>query len=106
MALSATATQLAAIAANANAVIKAFIALPHNSLEPAPFSREPGQLFGWDGMRRAIGRRACLLLLFLYPERVMLLGPVQIDLAGAHPIKSAFHADRADIDVRQHRGDE
>jgi len=32
--------------------------------------------------------------------------PGAIDLAGAHRVKRAFHADRADIDMRQHGGDE
>ena len=36
----------------------------------------------------------------------MLLGPVQIDLAGAHGVERAFHADRADIGMGQHDGDE
>ena len=36
---------------------------------------------------------------------MVLLGPVQIHLARAHGIKSAIHADRPDIDMRQDRRD-
>src|SRR3982074_1094831 len=40
------------------------------------------------------------------PEVVVLLGPVEIDLAGAHGLERAFHPKRADIDVRKDHGDE
>ena len=33
----------------------------------------------------------------------MLLGPVDVDGAGPHRLEGAFHADGADVDVRQHR---
>src|SRR3954449_11940587 len=40
------------------------------------------------------------------PQAVMLLRPVDVDRATAHRLESAFHANRADIDVAEHRGDE
>src|ERR1700722_9375804 len=45
-------------------------------------------------------------LFFLEPQAVMLLGPVEIDGTFAHGFECAFHADRADISVGDHRGDE
>ena len=40
------------------------------------------------------------------PEIVMLLRPVEIDLAGAHGLERTLHPERADIDVGQDQGDE
>ena len=40
------------------------------------------------------------------PEIVVLFRPVEIDLAGAHGLERAFHAERADIDVGEDQGDE
>ena len=36
----------------------------------------------------------------------MLLGPVEIDFAGAHGFECTLHPERADIDVGQDQGDE
>src|SRR5882757_11172013 len=92
-------TQNAASAANAKAARKLFISFPSNCLVSAPS-------LGRYRAGVASRRRAALGLLLLDPERVMLLGPVEIDLAGAHRVERALHSDRADIDVRQHDGDE
>src|SRR3954454_9919763 len=92
-------TPNAAIAENARAAKKLFIVSPSNY--PASAS-----LFGRHDARSVSRWRADLGLLLLNPERVMLPGPVEIDLAGAHRIERALHADCADIDVSQHGGDE
>ena len=42
---------------------------------------------------------------FLNPERMVLLGPVEIDPAGAHGRERALHPDRPNIDVRQDHAD-
>src|SRR6266536_2774802 len=60
-------------------------------------------LLGRGGVR-GCGCRAGLLL--RDPERMVLLGPVEVDLPAAHRIERPLHAERADIDVRQHGGDE
>src|SRR5882724_10579486 len=92
-------TTKAAIAANAKAATKIFMVLPSNRfLSVASFGRHRS--------RGASRRRVTLGLFFLDPERVMFPRPVEIDLAGAHRIERAFHPDRADVDVRQHGGDE
>src|SRR6266849_229515 len=44
--------------------------------------------------------------LVLEPQVVMLLGPVVVDLAGAHGLECALHSKRADIDVTEDQGDE
>src|SRR5581483_9775684 len=44
-------------------------------------------------------------LLLFQPEAVMLPGPVHVDLADAHRLEGALHADRADVDVGEHGGD-
>jgi len=36
----------------------------------------------------------------------MLLGPVQIDLAGPHGLEGALHSERADINVTEDQRDE
>src|SRR5713101_998190 len=40
------------------------------------------------------------------PEIVMLLRPVEIDLAGAHGLERTLHPERADIDVAKDQRDE
>src|SRR5882757_4884343 len=64
------------------------------------------ELFGRYGSRSATRRRMALGLLFLDPKRVMLLGPVEINLTRSHRIECALHADRANIDVSYHRSNE
>src|ERR1700704_4602754 len=54
---------------------------------------------------RMTGGPALRKLLF-EPQVVMLLGPVVIDLAGAHGLERALHSKRADIDVTEDQGDE
>src|ERR1700730_15308370 len=45
--------------------------------------------------------------IFLFkPESVVFFGPIDIDAADAHRFESTLHADGADIDVPDHRGDE
>ena len=44
--------------------------------------------------------------LILQPEVVVLLRPVEIDLAGSHSLERAFHAQCADIDMSEDYGDE
>src|SRR6478609_11212377 len=99
MVSSTVETAKAAIAAKARAATKIFIVFPSNRYMSAPS-------FGRHGPRGASRRRMALGLLFLDPERVMLFCPVEIHLAGAHRIERALHPDRADVDVRQHGGDE
>src|SRR5262245_33996080 len=70
----------------------------------------------WQGRRkiwplwRLFGRSrvadATLADFFLQPEAVMLTRPVDVDLASAHGLEGALHADRADVDVGQHDGNE
>src|SRR5262244_2888937 len=44
---------------------------------------------------------------FLFdPETMMLLGPIEVDGAIPHRFDCALHADRSDVDVRQHDGHE
>src|SRR6476661_7102969 len=43
---------------------------------------------------------------FFDPKTVMFPGPVDVDRTAAHGFKGSFHSDGADIDMRQHRGDE
>src|ERR671924_497717 len=48
----------------------------------------------------SLGRGAAFAALHLvHPPAVVLLRPVEIDLAGAHRVEGALHADRADVDV-------
>src|SRR5205807_2645283 len=56
------------------------------------------------GLRPWVG--GALAGLFFEPQGVVFLGPIEVDGAGAHRLEGAFHAERADIDVREHRGDE
>src|SRR5689334_19874674 len=55
-------------------------------------------------------RRAALHValgnLAVEPEAVVLARPVDVDLAAAHRLECAFHADGADVDMREHDGDE
>src|SRR5437868_6508347 len=62
--------------------------------------------FGRHGSRRASRRHVPLVRLFLQPERVMFLGQIDIDLTGPHRLECTLHADRADVDMSQHGGDE
>src|SRR5215467_8934561 len=65
--------------------------------------------FRWRGGRFApqfAGSSAQVLLFQLRPKTVMLFGPIEINGALTHCFECAFHADRADIDVPKHRGDE
>lgn len=39
------------------------------------------------------------LLQIFHPEIMVLARPIEVDIAFAHGIESAFHADRADIDM-------
>src|SRR5262249_26794876 len=55
---------------------------------------------------RARRRSAVLCLLFLDPARVMLPGPVEIDLTGPHGVEGPLHSDGADMDMRQQGGNE
>ena len=43
--------------------------------------------------------------LLVGPETMVLLGPVDIDRAAAHRLEGAFHTDRPDIDMPEHRSD-
>ena len=47
-----------------------------------------------------LGRLGSLLVLFFYPEAVMLFSPVSVNPASVHRINGTFHTDRADIDMR------
>src|SRR5258705_11199613 len=81
--------------------------MPHySSREPAYVS--PTLLRGLhpSGRRRCATLDPPLGLLLLQPQTVMLLRPVEVDRATAHRLERTFHADRADIDVAEHRGDE
>ena len=40
------------------------------------------------------------------PQTVVFFGPFEVDRPLAHSLKRPFHADRANIDMGQHRGDE
>lgn len=53
---------------------------------------------------RVVGARSGVLL--LKPKAVVLPRPVDINGASAHRLEGAFHADRANVDVPQHCGDE
>src|SRR5258706_1317112 len=97
MVLSSTDTPTAAIAANNKAARKTFIVLPQSDFVELFRRHRAG------GARR---RRMAFCLFFLDPERVMLPGPVEIDLAGPHRVECALHPDGADIDVSQHHGDQ
>src|SRR6266446_9266395 len=44
--------------------------------------------------------------LFFEPNVVMLLRPVEIDLAGGHRLEGALHAERADVDMSNDHRDE
>ena len=50
--------------------------------------------------------QAALRKLLFEPEIVVLLGPVEIDLASPHGFERALHSKRADIDVTEDQGDE
>src|SRR6185437_61209 len=45
-------------------------------------------------------------LLFLQPQAVVLLRPVEVDRALTHRLVRALHAERAEIDVREDQRDE
>src|SRR5262245_11268897 len=47
-----------------------------------------------------------LLDLLLEPQAVVLPRPVEVDFTLAHGLECPLHADRADIDVGEHDGDE
>ena len=47
-----------------------------------------------------------LLVFFLDPEAVVLLGPVTVNTAGIHRVKRAFHANRTDIDMGHDHDDQ
>src|SRR3982074_2434 len=60
-------------------------------------------------MGRCPGRRhlaAGLGELLLDPTAMVLLRPVEVDLAGSHGLERTLHPDGADIDVAQHGGHE
>src|SRR4051794_6237954 len=84
--------------ANTAAAIKTFMVLPSKLSLSGSFCRHSARGGSRSGL--ALGLR------LLDPERMMFPGPVEIHLTCAHGVKRAFHPDRADIDVRQHRGDE
>ncbi len=56
-------------------------------------------MFGWL-------RLAALGELLLQPEVVVLLRPVEINLAGPHCLERSLHSDSTDIDVTEDHGDE
>src|SRR5712692_623133 len=43
---------------------------------------------------------------FFQPQIVVLLGPIDVHRAFTHRLECALHADRADVDVTEHGGDE
>src|SRR5258707_4289957 len=65
--------------------------------------RSFGRCCRW--MLRGGGQVALRKLLF-EPQIVVLLGPVDIDLASPHGFEGTLHSKRADIDVTKNQGDE
>ena len=68
----------------------------------APCQLDTDRLSGqrsFRGSRRRLPQLVFALELLSDPKIVMLLRPIEIDLAGTHGFERALHSDRADIDV-------
>ena len=64
------------------------------------------RLLRWGRQVRRVADDIALGKLLLEPEVVVLLGPIEIDLASPHSFERALHSDSTNIDVAKNEGDE